>query len=400
MKTIDDLDVNGKAIVIRVDINSPVEKESGNIVLNPRILSHARTIKELSQKGAKVVVIAHQGRKGDDDFMHLKGHAQVLSDVIRHPITFIDEIIGPRAKAAIQNMKGGDIVLLENVRFLDDETCENVEEAAIVREIAPLADYFFLDALSVAHRGHASVVGFTKKVPSAAGRVLKEEIDALEKINDSTDVTFVFGGSKPEDSMGIMKKWLEKGKIKCALLGGVIGILFLYASGANVGKSEEFIKSKVKPEYIAEAKAALAKYGDRIMLPVDVGLNIEGKRVDCELGDKRISDGEIFDIGPKTAAQFKEAITKSKIIMINGPMGVYEIEEFSNGTREVLGSIACCTNFSIVGGGHTITAIEKFGINKSQFSYISLSGKALIEYLSGKELIGIKALKDSAKLHF
>jgi phosphoglycerate kinase len=401
MKTIDDMDVKSRTVVIRVDINSPVEKESGNIVLNPRILSHARTIKELSQKGAKVVVIAHQGRKGDEDFMNLKGHAQVLSMVIKHPITFIDELVGPRAKAAIQSMKDGEVVLLENVRFLEDETGENVEEAAIIKEIAPLADYFFLDALSVAHRGHASVVGFTKKVPSAAGRVLKEEIDALNQIVDSTDVTFVFGGSKPEDSMGIMKKWFEKGKIRCALLGGVIGVLFLHASGVNVGKSEEFLKSKVKPEYFEEAKSILAKYKDKIVIPVDVGLNMDGKRIDCDSGDPRIAGGgEIFDIGPKTAAKYKDILSKSKTIMINGPMGVYEIDEFSKGSRIVLGTIADCTNFSIVGGGHTITSIEKFHIDKSKFSYISLSGKALIEYLSGKELVGIKALKDSAKIHF
>lgn len=401
MKTIDDLEVNGKKIIIRVDINSPVEKESGNIVLNPRILSHARTIRELSQKGARVIIIAHQGRKGDEDFLNLRGHAQVLSQVVKHPITFIDEIVGPRAKAAIQTMKDGDILLLENVRFLADETAGNVAEAAIVKEIAPLADYFFLDALSVAHRGHASVVGFTKKIPSAAGRILKEEVEALDKIIDSTEVTFVFGGSKPEDSMEIMKKWLEKGKIKNALIGGVMGILFLKVSGHEIGKSEEFIKSKVKPEYFEEAKNLLAKYKEQIIIPVDVGLNVGGKRIDCDANDSSMmATGEIFDIGQKTAARYKDILSNAKTIMINGPMGVYEIEEFSKGTREVLNTIADCQNFSIAGGGHTITAIEKFQIDKTKFSYISLSGKALIEYLSGKELVGITALKESAKKHF
>jgi phosphoglycerate kinase len=401
MKTIDDLDVKGKKVIIRVDINSPVEKESGNIVLNPRILSHSKTIRELSQKGAKVIIIAHQGRKGDEDFLNLRGHAQVLSQVVKHPITFIDEIVGPRAKAAIQTMKDGDVLLLENVRFLEDETAENVEEAAIVKEIAPLADYFFLDALSVAHRGHASVVGFTKKIPSAAGRILKEEIDALDQIMDSTDVTFVFGGSKPEDSMGIMKKWLDKGKIKNALIGGVMGILFLKVSGHPIGKSEEFLKSKVKPEYVEEAKNLLVRYKDRIVVPIDVGLNVEGKRIDCDANDSAtIAKGEIFDIGPKTAAKYRDILSAAKTIMINGPMGVYEIDDFSAGTKAVLNIIADCQNFSIAGGGHTITAIEKFHIEKSKFSYISLSGKALIEYLSGKELVGISALKESAKKHF
>ena len=401
MKTIDDLDVKGKRIVIRVDINSPVEKEGGKIVLNPRILSHARTIKELSQKGARVVVIAHQGRKGDPDFLDLKGHAEVLSQVIKHPITFIDELVGPRAKAAIQNMKDGDVVLLENVRFLDDETKGNAEESAIVKEIAPLADYFFLDALSVAHRGHASVVGFTKKVPSAAGRVLKEEVDALDKIMDSKDITFVFGGSKPEDSLGIMKKWMDDGKIKNALVGGVLGILFLKASGANVGKSEEFLASKGLLEKLGEVKMIIQKYGDKIVIPLDCGINVEGKRIDCDVSDSGCMEkGEIFDIGPKTIAKYKEILANAKTIMINGPLGVYEIDEFATGTKEILNIIADCTNFSIVGGGHTITAIEKFGIDKTKFSYISLSGKALIEYLSGKELVGIAALKESARRHF
>ncbi len=401
MKTIDDLDVNGKRIIIRVDINSPVEKESGNIVLNPRILSHARTIRELSQKGAKVIVIAHQGRKGDDDFMNLRGHAQVLSQVVKHPITFIDEIVGPRAKAAIQSMKDGDVVLLENVRFLDDETVGNAENATIVREIAPLADYFFLDALSVAHRGHASVVGFTKKIPSAAGRVLKEEVDALDKMMDSTDVTFVFGGSKAGDSLGIMQKWMDNGKIKNALLGGVVGILFLKASGVNIGKSEKFLEERGILKHLGEAKAMLEKYSEKIVIPVDLGLNVDGKRVDCNVTDAEcIAKGEIFDIGPKTIEKYREIIAKEKTIMINGPMGVYELEEFSVGTKAILNTIADCQNFSIVGGGHTITAIEKFQIERTKFSYISLSGKALIEYLSGKELIGITALKENARKHF
>ena len=348
-----------------------------------------------------MVVIAHQGRKGDPDFLDLKGHAEVLSQVVKHPITFIDEIIGPRAKAAIQNMTDGEVVLLENVRFLDDETKGNAEESAIVREIAPLADYFFLDALSVAHRGHASVVGFTKTVPSAAGRVLKEEVDALDKIMDSTDITFVFGGSKPEDSMEIMKKWMEAGKIKNALVGGVLGILFLKASGANVGKSEAFLASKGLLEKLGEVKVILEKYGDKIVIPSDCGINIDGKRVDCDISDSEcIANGEIFDIGPKTTERYRKILSEAKTIMINGPLGVYEIDEFATGTKKILNTIADCTNFSIVGGGHTITAIEKFGIDKTKFSYISLSGKALIEYLSGKELVGIAALKDSAKRHF
>lgn len=398
MKTIDDLEVKGKRIIIRVDINSPVEKESGKIVLNPRILSHARTIRELSQKGARVIVIAHQGRKGDADFLNLKGHAEVLSEVVRHPVVFIDELVGVRAKAAIQSMKDGDIVLLENVRFLDDETKGEAESAAIVRELAPLADYFFLDALSVAHRGHSSVVGFTKKIPSAAGRILKEEVDALGKISDSKDVTFVFGGSKPEDSLGIMKKWFEKNKIKHALVGGVTSVLFLKAKGLSIGKSEDFLVSKGVMDHLPAAQALLTAYGDRITLPVDVGLNVDGKRIDCAVSDAAaISQGDIFDIGPKTAKLYCDILSKAQTIMINGPMGVYEIEEFSSGSRQVLNIIADCTNFSIVGGGHTITAIEKFKIDKSKFSYISLSGKALIEFLSGKELIGVAALKENAK---
>jgi phosphoglycerate kinase len=391
MRGISKLDVRGKTILIRIDLNSPVEE--GKIIPGPRIDVHAETIKTLSDHGAKLVVLAHQGRPGKSDFLPLEQHAKYLHHIIQKEVAFVTDIVGKEAKVAIARMQDGDILVLDNVRALE---CENDRWGMITDELSPLADYFVLDAFSVAHRDHSSVVGFEKKLPCFAGLHLEEEVEALDKLKDAKDLTFILGGSKVDDSFAIMKKWLREGRARKVLVAGALATLMLYAKGVNVGSSMKSLEITDLEIHAQEAKKILDDFDGHIVLPVDVAVEIDKKRIDKSVGE--IESGTIWDIGPKTIALYKEAIFHSHTVVMNGPAGVYEIEAFADGTKGLLEAIARSDAFSLIGGGHTISAIDKFGLNKDHFSHISLAGKALIKYLSGQELPGLKALEENELL--
>lgn len=386
-----DFSLKGKVVFKRIDINSPIEK--GVVQMNPRIRAHAKSIAELRDAGAKVVLLAHQGRPGEKDFINLEQHAKLLEKELKTPVYYVDDVSGDKAKKAILQLRDGDVLLLNNVRILPDETKSSQEIPEVVRALAPLGHYFVLDSLSVAHRDHATVTGFAKHMPSAAGKILIEELDALKKMEHANKITFFFGGSKVEDSFKVVKKWLGSRRVKKVLLGGALSILFLYAKGYSIGDSFAFLEKEDLLKHAKEARELLEKYSDKIELPVDVGLNIDGKRIDVSADE--ITKGQIFDIGENTLFRYKQIIFDSDFIFMNGPAGVYEIKEFEFGTKHILEAISRSTAFSLLGGGHTITAIEKFKIPKERFGYISLSGKALVEYLSGNELPGLKSLKDN-----
>ncbi len=403
MRRITDYDVKGKRILVRVDLNCPLE--DGKIAGDRRIKAHARTIKNLSDRGARVIVLAHQGRRGRDDFISLEQHAKVLHHLIDRDVAFVDDVVGENATNAVSRLKDGEVLVLDNVRLLHCETEHPHGEGEIVYHLSPLADYFVLDALSVAHRKHSSVVGFSKKIPCFAGEVLAAELDAVDKVRHGTDVTFIFGGSKVDDSFRVMKKWLSEGRIKEVLVGGALAVLLLHAKGHDVGDSKDFLKDSSIEEKVPEAKAMLEQFDGKIVLPLDVGLSVKTERPDTgELKIERheadvgsISKGQIWDIGDKTIERYIEVINNSHYIVMNGPVGVYEVEDFAKGTKAVLEAIARCDAFSLLGGGHTVAAIEKLGIEKRHFNYVSLSGKALIGYLCGEELPGLVALEENQK---
>jgi len=390
MRGISGVAVRGKRILLRVDLNVPIEE--GKIVPGARIEAHAKTIKSLSDKGAMVIVLSHQGRKGKSDFSSLEQHAKHLHHIIKKDVAYVTDVCGPEAKEAIGKMKDGDILVLENVRSLDDEL---QNDGQIVKELTPFADYFVLDALSVAHRDHASVTGFTKAIPSFAGPNLLDDVEALDKLRHSKDIIFVLGGSKVEDSFEIMKKWLSDGRARKILVCGALATLLLHAKGHKIGDSMEFLNRSSMESHCDQAKQLLFEFNDRIALPVDVGLQIDSKRHDCDV--EEIHRGLIWDIGPKTVEMYRENIFNSHTVVMNGPAGVYEMETFSNGTKGLLQAIANCDAFSLLGGGHTVSAVEKFGIEKRHFSHISLAGKALIEYLSGHPMPGLRALEENEK---
>lgn len=403
MRKIANHEVEGKTVLVRVDLNCPLE--DGKITSHIRIDAHAVTIKNLSDRGAKVVVLSHQGRKGSDDFISLEQHAKILQEILNREVLFVNDVVGPLATEAISKLTNGQILVLDNVRHLHCETDHPHAQGEIVYHISPIADYFVLDALSVAHRAHSSIIGFKKKIPCFAGEVLAEELDAVDKVRKSDDVTFIFGGSKVKDSFKVMDKWLTDGRAKKILVGGALSVLLLRANGSNIGGSREYLKESGLDKYLPAAVEMVEKYDGKIHLPTDVGLSFKkeehGRQAVFERVESpvsKIETGQIWDIGENSIKEYCDAIGSSKCIVMNGPVGVYELDKFSKGTKTILNSIAKTTVFSLLGGGHTLAALEKFNVDKKQFGYVSLSGKALIAYLCGDELPGLVSLEENEKL--
>jgi phosphoglycerate kinase len=398
--TLDDVEVTNKTVLVRVDINSPFDEKTGRIIDNERIREHAKTIRELSDKKAKVVVLAHQGRKGDPDFISLNQHAILLSAHTGKPIKFVDDIIGYKATQMIKSLYSGEILLLDNVRFLDEETQEKSAEehskSKLVQTLAPLADVFVQDAFSACHRAHASIVGFPKVLPTYIGRVMENELKACERIlNPEKPLVGIFGGVKVDDCLDVMQRMLIEKKLDYALTCGLVGNLFLLAKGYEIGKpSVEVLEKKGALKLKAIAKDLLEKYGEKILLPVDVAFEKNGKRVETRI-ESIPSDAMVGDIGKESVRKYREIIKTAKTIIGKGPAGIYEKENFQLGTKLLLQAVGESKAYSLIGGGDLGVAIDKLGVDRNKFSYVSIAGGALITYLSGKPMPGIEAIKTS-----
>jgi phosphoglycerate kinase len=401
--TLDDVKVKDKVVLVRVDFNSEVDPETKKVMSDVRIRAHGETtIKELAEKGAKVVVLAHQGRKGDPDFIPLKQHAEILSKVLGKPVQYVDDIYGDKAKKAIQNLKSGEILVLDNVRSFAGETKEGTPEqhakTELVQNLAPLADLFVNDAFAAAHRGHVSMIGFTAVLPSAAGRIMERELKSLSKALEKPEkpCVYIMGGAKADDSLEISKYVLSNNIADYVLTGGVVSQVFLVAKGYDLGKQTmAFLEKKELTGLVPGIKELMQKYPQKIMVPEDLGIDVNGKRKEITV-DKLPTEHSIFDIGAKTIASYGKLIASAKSIVFSGPMGVYENKEFAVGTRKVFEEISKSKAFSLAGGGHTISALQEFGLS-SKISYVSTAGGALIEFLMGKKLPGVVALENAVK---
>lgn len=401
-KTLDDYNVTGKTVIARVDFNSEINPETKKVASDVRIKAHAdSTLKELAEKGAKTVVLAHQGRKGDPDYTTLKDHAATLQKLLPEtPVKYVDDLFGDKAKTAIKNLKNGEILVLENVRSWDPETKSGTPEAqsktALVQNLAPLADLYVSDAFSAAHRSHVSIVGFTPVLPSVAGRIMQRELTSLGKALEKPEhpCIYVMGGAKADDSLEISKYVLGNGVADYVLLGGVTAQLFLAAKGVDIGKpAMDFLAQKELTQYLPGIKALIEQFGDKIRTPTDLAINIYGDRAEINL-DQLPTNYAIFDLGHKTVEQYAKLIKAAKAIVVSGPMGVYENPQFNYGTKGVLEAIADSKAFSLAGGGNTIAAIQEYGLTK-KIGYISTAGGALIEFLMGKKLPGVAALESA-----
>ncbi|MEM3596635.1 MAG: phosphoglycerate kinase [Candidatus Bathyarchaeia archaeon] len=400
--TLDDVQVRDKVVLVRVDFNSPVDPETKKILDDSRIRAHGEsTIKELAEKGAKVVVLAHQGRKGDPDFIPLKQHAEILGKILGRPVKYVDEVFGEKAKEAIKGLKSSEILVLDNVRNFAGETKEGTPEqhaeTELVKNLAPLADIFVNDAFAAAHRAHVSIIGFTAVLPSVAGRIMERELKSLSRVLEKPEkpCVFIFGGAKGDDSLEISKYVLGNNIADYVLTGGVIGQLFLAAKGVDLGKPNmEFLEKKELTGLIPGIKELMQKYPGKIKTPVDVAVEADGKRKEITV-DALPTNYQMFDIGAKTVEEYAKIIRNAKSIVVSGPMGVFERIEFVFGTKRIFEEIANSKAFSLAGGGHTIAALQELGLS-SKISYVSTAGGALIEFLMGKKLPGVVALEKAA----
>jgi phosphoglycerate kinase len=381
-RTLDSVEWKGKRLLARIDINSPVEE--GKARMSRRIQEHARTLQEFSKARARTVLLAHQGRPGDDDFTTLEQHARLLSEASGLPVGYVNDVIGERAKEAIGKMKPGEILLLENVRTVPGETDTRTPEeharGPLVRALAPGADLYVNDAFPTSHRAHASVVGFSAVLPSVAGRLMERELRSLEKVrHPERPSLFLLGGAKPADSFRVMKHLVKEKLVDKVLTCGVVGNIFLWARAFQGSPFESFYDD-------AQLLALWAE------VPMDVAIEKEGERIEIPADDVR-AEHRAWDIGERTIARYKEEIGRARTIVVSGPAGKYEAPAFSKGTKELFRAVARSSAYSVVGGGDSVTALESLGLSVESFSYVSLGGHALLDFLTGAKLPGVEILR-------
>jgi len=400
---LDDFDLKGKTVIVRVDVNSPVDAATRTITDDSRLREHAVTLDRLSKAGAKVAVLAHQGRKGEPDFIPLKAHAETFSRLLGRPVRYVDDIFGGKARRAIKGLKEGEVLLLENVRFWPEETKEKSPEehaqSPLVKNLAPLADLFVNDAFAAAHRAHASMVGFTAVLPSAAGLVMERELNALKRVHESAEkpCVYVLGGAKADDAVEVTSTVLGKGIADAILVCGVIGQLFLRGRGLDLGvPNDALLKEKGYDRYVAAASKLLDRFGEKIQVPLDVAVkSSKGSREEM-LVEELPSPHPIEDIGSETIESFSKVLRRARTIVINGPAGVYEDPGFEAGTKAIFEASVQSGAFVLIGGGHTVAAAERFGF-ADKVSYVSTAGGAFIEFLIKGTLPAVEALKKAAQ---
>jgi phosphoglycerate kinase len=404
VRTIDDLDLAGTRVLLRVDINAPIDPVTGLIADETRIDKSLPTIRDLADGGARVTIIAHQGDTLDyHNLVSLEEHASKLADKLGRPIGFIDDVAGPAARDRIAALSNGDILLLDNLRFLTEEvstfegavklTPDEMTRTYLVRNLAPLFDVYVNDAFAAAHRNAPSMVAFQKLLPSAGGRLLVAEVEALAAISDRPErpCLFVLGGLKISDAFGMLGKVLGDGTADTVLTTGVVGQVFLLASGVRLGEgSERFISDRSLDAFIPEAADAIEAFPGRIALPIDVAVERDGARVEMAVERLPVSE-PIIDIGAATMDDYEARIAAAGTIFVNGPAGVYEQEVGAEGTRRLWRAVAAADGTSVIGGGDTVSSAGRF-IDTDQIDFVSTGGGALIRYLSGVRLPLLEAM--------
>jgi phosphoglycerate kinase len=389
-QTMQQLDLAGKRVFCRVDFNVPME--DGKITDDTRIRAALPTIQHLVEKGAKVILASHMGRpKGEvTEELRLTAVGEHLSELLHKPVQKLDESIGESVEHAIAGMDQGDIVLLENVRF---HKGEEKNDSALAEQFSKLADVFVNDAFGAAHRAHASTEGIAKYIPAVSGLLMEKELDVLGKALSEPERPFtaIIGGAKVKDKIGVIDHLLDK--VDNLLIGGGLSYTFSKAQGYDIGKSlVEEDKIDLAKSFIEKAK----NKGVNLYLPMDVVVASEFSK-DAETKvvniDEIPSDWMGLDIGPKTTSQYADVIANSKLIIWNGPMGVFEMAPFAEGTKGVANAMATTQAYTVIGGGDSAAAVEKFDV-ADKMDHISTGGGASLEFMEGKDLPGVVALND------
>jgi phosphoglycerate kinase len=396
--TLDDIVTKGKTVFVRVDINSPLDPKTKQIIDDTRIRMTRYTLQSL--KEAKVVLGSHQGRPGDEDFTSLEAHARLLQKHVEQRVRFVEDTIGPEARQQIRNLKTGEILVLDNLRLCSEEnisaTPDKLADTIMVRRLAPLLDVYVNDAFATAHRVQASIVGLPQVIQAVAGRLMAKELEALKQAyhNPQRPSVYVVGGAKAEDKLPIIENILKTGKADKVLVGGVVANVFLRASGTDFGEAENR-KLEQNSALFDKARTILKNFKDKVVLPTDLAVTRDGKRVDVPVVQGTNGDA-VRDIGKETCTQYAQIIKGSKTVVSSGPLGVFEERGFDFGTKTALEAMAAQGACSVVGGGHMGSYANVLGLDK-RITHVSTAGGAMLAFLAGEELPGVKALVDAAR---
>jgi phosphoglycerate kinase len=392
--TLDDFDLKGKTVFLRVDMNCPIDPETMEILGTKRIEETIETLESL--KEARVVVASHQGRVGNKDYTGMNKHAEVLEKLMNKKIKYVEDTIGEAAQEAIKNLENGDILLLDNLRLCAEENYEfspgNAAKTIMVTRLSKLFDLCVLDSFPSAHRSHPSIIGFPQVLPACAGRIVEREVRNLDEIMTVAKAphVIVLGGSKVPDRLEAIKLLIQNGRADHVLLTGLIGNVFMRAQA----RIKSPLEIKREEEVVAKAHSLIGEYPDVFATPVDIAIDKDGERVEMDV--REIGKGDkIFDLGPKTIEYYSKLISGAGTVFISGPAGFFEKENFSYGTKELLNSVANSMATTIVSGGHLTTALKQQGL-ADKINHISTAGGALVLYLTGEKLPMIKALEDAA----
>ena len=390
----------GRTVLLRLDLNSPIDPSTHQILDDKRFREHLPTIQALSS--SKVVIVTHQSRPGKKDFTPLEAHAERLEKLLGKPVRYVDDIFGQHAREAVRVQKPGEIVMLENVRFNAEENLnvkpEEAQKLHLVKNLARMGDYFVNDAFGTAHRSQPTMVGLPMVMKSVGGLLMEKEVFTLSRVfeNAPRPVCMVLGGTKVDDSISVADHVLSHGIADQVIVTGVVANIFLVAMGYEIGKPSTQLIAQLKYEKeIDRAKQILSCHKDRILYPQTVAVKEKGKREEYPI-DKIPDDAPVLDAGMDSILSLSDAIRKCGTVVFNGPAGVFEDPDFATGTHELL-KAASRVQFSIIGGGHTAAVVEKMGIDRD-FTHISTGGGACIEFLTGKKLPAVDALERSRKL--
>jgi phosphoglycerate kinase len=391
IRTLDDLEAEGAALGVRVDINSPLE--DGALSDDARLRAHVDTVAELCDRGARVALLAHQGRPGDDDFADLSVHAERLDELLEAPVDYCDATFSSYARERVADLEDGHAVLLENTRFYSEEYMsfepEEAAETHLVARLAPVLDAYVNDAFAAAHRSQPSIVGCPTVLPADAGRVMEREIDVLGNIGESAEPrVYVLGGAKVDDSIDVARSVLERGLADAVLATGVVGNAFLLADGVSLGAASAAVVNERSHEAVKGAGDLLDDFSHRIYMPRDVAVERDGERVELGL-DELPAEEPAMDIAARTLAAYADILEDAGTAILNGPAGVYEDELFEEGTRELY-EAATRAEMSIVGGGDTAAAMRALGVEG--FGHVSTGGGAALTMLTGGSLTGVEVL--------
>jgi len=393
--TLDDFDLKGKTIFLRVDMNCPIDPNTMEISGTRRIEEATETINAI--KDSKLVVASHQGRVGNKDYTGMEKHAEVLEKLLNRKIKYIEDVIGTTAQNEIKNLKEGDILLLDNLRLCAEENYEfsstDAAKTIMVQRLQKLFDICVLDSFPSAHRSHPSIVGFAHVLPACAGKIVEREVRKLDEIMMVAKAphVIVLGGSKVGDRLEAIKMLIKKGRADHVLLTGLIGNVFMRAQArikAPLGIERE-------EEMVAKAHALIGEYPDVFSTPVDVAIDKDGSRVEVDVRDLNKED-IIYDVGPKTVEHYNKMISGAGTVFISGPPGYFEKEQFSLGTKGILEGVANSMATTIVSGGHLTSALKQYGLVE-KIDHISTAGGALVLYLTGETLPMIQVLEEAAK---